>query len=724
MSVFNQSRSNVIRVIFLAAFGVLILRLFFLQAFDKGYGDIATNQALIKNIVYPNRGLMLDRKGRSMVENVPAFDLFITPSQMKGMDTALFCRLLGVDTATFNKKFTEGYLKNNRNKQSPILFQALITMETHAKVEESFYRLNGVSVVQRSERSYPFNCGGNIFGYINEVDSARIAQSSGYFRMGDFAGTTGLEKFYEDVLRGERGVELFLRNSSNQVVERYKNGRYDTTPVAGRNLKTHIDVELQQLAEKLMQNKLGAAVAIEPQTGGILAMATGPGFDPNLLSGPQKRKNIGNLLTDPTGPTYNFATIGTYPPGSTFKPLGALVALDEGVMVPSSGVGCGGRYRACGGRGVGCHGGGHGGNLRNAMAASCNSYFITAFRKALDNPAYAHTRDGYQKWKEYMNAFGLGHKLGIDIPVEKGGNIPDTAKLRKEIGTANWASCNIMTMGIGQDRMLTTPLQMANAMCIIANRGYYFIPHFVDSIDGETKDDTVLNKYRKKIVTLHVPDSSYDAVFDGMEAVVTGGTARRWKIPGISMCGKTGTAENFYKGRKQEEHSWFVCFAPKENPKIAIAVLVQNAGQGAQFAAPIASLMVEKYLNDSIDKKRLQFVDHFAGKTIIPPYIKHAKFERDSVIAYRRFDETGDSAFIRPYLPPPPPPPINKDSLEKVKKEKEAKDELKKKEIKNDLLKDSKGKEAPGEKPPAKPDADKPRDRDSLKKLFARRDDD
>jgi penicillin-binding protein 2 len=713
MPVFNQSRSNVIRIIFISAFAILLVRLAILQVFNKDYTEQARNFAITKKIVYPNRGILFDRKGKPMVNNIPVYDLQVTPAGIKGMDTMSFCRILGIDTAEFKQRIINILIKNNRNANQPAVFQVLLNEDVMARFEEKQYSFPGFELVQRSERTFPFHSGGNVFGYIGEVDSARIAQSSGYFRPGDFAGTTGLERYYENILRGERGVETFIRNSKNQLMERYEDGKYDTTPVAGRNLKTHIDIALQQLAEKLMKNKLGAAVAIEPKTGGILAMATGPGYDPNLLSGPDKRKNISNLIIDPTGPLYNFAIKGTYPPGSTFKPMGALVALDEGVMTPSSGVGCGGRYRACGGKGVGCHGGGHGGNLRNAMAASCNSYFITTFRRALDNPAYKNTQDGYDKWREYMLAFGLGHRLGVDLPGEARGNIPDTARLRKQIGYADWNSCSIMTMGIGQDRMLTTPLQMANAMCIIANRGYYYTPHFVDSIMGETKEDTALTRYRQKHVTLHIPDSSYDAVFDGMEAVLTGGTARRWNVPGIAMCGKTGTAENSYRGKKQEEHSWFVCFAPKENPKIAIAVLVQNAGQGAQFAAPIASLMVEQYLKDSINPKRKYVIDQFEKKTIIPGYIRHEKYVRDSMIAYDKFEETGDSNYIRIYLPPPPPPIVNKDSLEKVKLDK-AKKEKEKTELKNKQDKDKNPLPA-GEVKPIKPEADKPRKKDSLK---------
>lgn len=713
MSVFNQSRSTIIKLIFALAFLILLIRLFQLQVLSRDYGAQADGNAYYKKVVWPDRGLLIDRKGIPMVKNIPVYDLQVTPSAIKGMDTVAFCRIMGIDTAEFRQKILEAIIKGGRTK--PSTFQPLISYDVQAKLEEKIYSFPGFDLIQRTERTYPFNVGGNVFGYINEVDTAMINRSNGFLRQGDFAGINGLERFYDRVLRGERGVEIFVRDNKQRIVDKYKDGKYDTTPIAGRNLKTFMDIKLQQLAEKLMANKLGAAVAIEPKTGGILAMATGPGYDPNLLSGPNKRKNIGYLLTDPTGPTYNFATIGEYPPGSTFKPLGALVALDEGVMTPSSGVGCGGGYYGCGKR-VGCHGGGHGGNLRIAMAASCNSYFITTYRKALDNPKYKSPMEGYMGWKAYMNSFGLGVKLGIDIPSEKKGNIPDTSGrrgLNKSIGSAVWNSCATMTMGIGQDRMLATPLQMANAMCIIANKGYYYIPHFVDSIQGETKKDTLLAKYRKKIIPLHIPDSSYEAVFDGMEAVITGGTARRWLVPGISMCGKTGTAENYRNGKKQKDHSWFVCFAPKENPKIAIAVLVQNGGFGTDVAAPIASLMVEQYLMDSISKKRKQFIDFYANKKIIPSYIKEEKRIQDSTMAYDKFEETGDSVYIRPYLPPPPPPviTINKDSLAKVEKLKaeKLKEEEKKKTEKNE-------KEKQSGTLPKKTDIDKPKEKDSLKK--------
>ncbi len=649
MSKYNQSRSTVIKLLFGAALLLLTLRLFQFQIISKEFSSKANDNAYFKKETWPTRGLLLDRNGKQMVKNITVYDLKVTPNGIKGMDTIAFCNIMGIDTAEFNKKIGECIFKNGRSRQST--FQPLLPFDVQAKLEEKMYVFPGFDLVQRTERSYPDKVGGNIFGYLNEADSGLIARSKGNLRSGDFAGVSGLERTYDRELRGQRGVEIFVRDNKQRIVEKYEGGKYDTMPVAGRSVKTFIDIKLQVLAEKLMANKLGAAVAIDPKTGGILAMASGPCYDPNLLSGGQKKTNINLLNNDITMPMYNFAIIGAQAPGSTFKPLGALVALDEGVMTASTGVGCGGRYRGCGGKGVACHGGGHAGNLRSAMAVSCNSYFITAFRKAVENEQYGNQHIGYQKWKDYMTSFGLGRRLGVDLRGEVGGNIPDTNKMTKTTKTKYWTSCSMATMGIGQDQMLATPLQMANAMCIIANKGYYYIPHFVDSIVGETQNDTILNKYRKKIKTVNIPDSAFDAVFDGMEAVVTGGTARKSAVRGIAICGKTGTSENYFKGKKQVNHSWFVCFAPKQDPKIAIAVCVLNSGQGGQYAAPIASLMVEQYLTDTVKRKSL--VSQMANKKIFPGYLKEKKYIQDSMRAFEKFDQTGDSSYIRIYLPEP-----------------------------------------------------------------------
>ena len=432
-------------------------------------------------------------------------------------------------------------------------------------------------------------------------------------------------------------------------------GAYDTAAVAGRNLRTHIDIELQQLAEKLLTNKVGAIVALEPQTGGILAMASGPNYNPNDLTGPGKQKNFARMSLDVAAPLFNRAIKGQYPAGSTYKPLGALIALDEGLITPNSGIGCSGTYHGCN-RQVNCteKWGGHAANLRLAIAWSCNSFFSDVFRKTVDNPEFRSPRKGLTKWKQYLSAFGLGHRIGVDLPSEDGGNIPDTTQYDKEY-RGSWNSCTMVTLGIGQDKMTVTPVQMANAMCIVANKGYYYVPHFVKSIDGEQESDTILSKYRKKHEVLtHIPDDVYEVVISGMQDVVDIGTAKVAKIPGINICAKTGTAENKMvldgKVIQLKDNSMFVCFAPRENPKIAIAVVVQNAGYGASWAAPIGSLLVEKFLKDTLPAARLAKVEEIAGTSLMPSYIPRLQFKADSTRAFQWFKMTGDSSYIRKFI--------------------------------------------------------------------------
>ncbi len=405
-----------------------------------------------------------------------------------------------------------------------------------------------------------------------------------------------------------------------------------------------------------MANKVGAVVAIEPKTGGIIAMMSGPNFDPNDLTGPDKNKNYQRMVLDVAGPQLNRAIKGQYPPGSTFKPLGALVALDEGVITPSYGYACGGRYNACGiGKPACTHsGGGHAANLRLATANSCNSYFTQVYRMAVDNPRYGGVEKGYAKWREYMNAFGLGNRVGIDLPSEDRGNIPDTNVYNK-VYRNSWNSCTNLTLGIGQDMMLTTPLQLANATCIIANKGYYYTPHFVEKIDAQTEEDTVLNRFKVKHEPLtQIDDSSYETVILGMQDVVEIGTARPALIPGINLCAKTGTAQNFkiLDGKRVElnENSMFICFAPRENPKIAIAVVVENAGFGSRWAGRIASLMVEKYLNDTISTERKKIVAEIAGTNLMPSYLVRLQFKEDSIRAYKMFQLTKDPNYIKRFM--------------------------------------------------------------------------
>jgi penicillin-binding protein 2 len=628
MPVYNQSRSRVIQLIFIAIFLVIIGQLLHLQLFSSDLKIQAENNAIFRKVVYPDRGIIYDRKKRAVLENTIMYDLVVTPNQIKGSDTAALCKILSIDTAEFRKRILTAILKNTSYK--PSAFAALVSPDTYARLNENMYKFPGFVLQERPVRSYPYSAAGNVLGYIGEVDTSylRRHKEEGY-EMGDYAGLTGLESKYEPVLMGERGVKRYIRDNKNRIQGPYENGMYDTAAVAGRNLYTSIDVDLQQLAEKLLGNKIGSAVAIDPKTGGILAMATSPTYNPNLLTGSERRKNFSQLFLDTSRPLLNRAIKGQYPPGSTFKPMGALVALDEGLINPSYGYGCGGAYYACG-RPVKCehHDAGHAANLRLALAHSCNSYFSQVFRMAIDNPAFKSPQEGYLKWKEYMNAFGLGVKLDIDLPSEDKGNIPDTSRYNKDFGGTRWNSCNILTLGIGQDRMLATPLQLANVMCFIANKGYYYTPHFVDSIENETAADSVfVGKYRRKHQVTHISDEDFEAVQLAMLDVTVSGTAMIARIDGVDICAKTGTAQNPHG----KNHSLFVAFAPKENPRIAIAVVVENAGFGATWAAPIGSLMMEKYLNDTISAKRLPEVERISKADLIPVAIKQWYVKQDSI---------------------------------------------------------------------------------------------
>ena len=655
MPVFNQSRSRIIKLIFSVAFLVILAQLFNLQVISGKYQELARNNAVYPKIVYPERGIIFDRKGKAILNNSIMYDMMVTPSEVKGIDTLDFCRMMEIDTLEFKRRIEDAIVKNKSFR--PSIFEDLLTPEMQVRFEENSWKFPGFVLVQRPVRVYPFNAAAHILGYVAEVTQRQMETSEGFYRMGDYVGQTGLESIYEKVLMGQRGVQYLIKDNKNRLVGSYEKGEFDTAAVAGRGLRTYIDIELQQLAEKLMTNKVGSVVALDPKTGGIIAMTSGPNFNPNELTGPEKSKNYTRLVLDVKAPLFNRAIKGMYPPGSTFKPLGALVALDEGIIDPSYGYPCGGRYNACGiGKPACTHsGGGHAATLRLSIANSCNSYYAHVFRMTIDNPKYKNVKDGYQKWHDYMNNFGLGVSLGIDLPSEDKGNIPDTAAYNREYRN-QWNSCTNLTLGIGQDRMTATPLQLANAMCIIANKGYYYTPHFVDKIDGETEEDTaLLNKYRRKHEVLtNISDAAYNEVIDGMHDVVESGTARIAKIPGIDICAKTGTAQNFtfLDGRKLElpNNSMFVCFAPKENPRIALAVTVENAGFGATWAGPIARILMEKYLNDTIQEKSKADVERISEADLMPKYFVRKQYIADSVRAFEWFKMTKDSSFIKKYV--------------------------------------------------------------------------
>ena len=476
---------------------------------------------------------------------------------------------------------------------------------------------------------------------------------------------SGLENGYEEVLRGTRGVYYYERDNYNRLKDSYKKGALDTPAVAGRALQLYLDAEIQEYVEKLMKNMVGSAVAIDPTTGGIICMVSAPSYDPNLLRGRERSKNYAVLSNDYKKPLYNRATQAAYPPGSTMKPMTALIALDVGVITPSFGMGCGGGYYSCGRR-IGCthSGGGHAANLRLAIANSCNSYFVHIMRLIEDAKKFGGVKKGLQAWHDYCYNFGFGHPTGVDIPYEKGGILPDTNTYNRMYG-GSWNSCTNLFVGMGQGEISLTPIQMANAMCIIANRGYYYTPHFVKSIGGNPKD-TLLAPYLKKHEVTHISDSSFAVVALGMQDVVTHGTGKVAQMPGVNICAKTGTVENKAaidgKAVKMQNHSAFVAFAPRENPKIAVAVMVENAGYGSTWAGPIASLIIEKYLTDSISSKRKHLETKLMNANLISPLLPKivaGEKYRDSIryemrIANKKLEErrkyVRDSMMIRRYF--------------------------------------------------------------------------
>jgi penicillin-binding protein 2 len=621
MSAYHQPRKLVVVFIITGLVLIFAARLLYLQVIDKKYVRLADANAVTRKIVYPSRGIIFDRQNRSILSNDILYDLVVTPAAIRKIDTAYLCNILQIDTEEFRSRIVDAVRKNGRVR--PSVFAGLLSASTYSRLQESMYLFqSGFELVPRPVRSYPYKAAANILGYIGEI-SPGMLKMKGYsdYQSGDYIGLTGLEKTYESILMGQRGTQYIIKDNLNRPQGALENGAFDTAAIAGKNLRLSLDIELQVLGEQLMRNKIGSIVAIDPQSGGILAMVSGPVFDPNLLTGSSRTKNVGKLFADPTEPFLNRGIQATYQPGSSMKPLTAIVALDEGLITPEFGYACSGAYNACGHR-VGCmHSeAGHASNLRTAMAHSCNSYFIHLYRLEVDADKWGGVKKGHAKWKEYMSKFGLGHKLGIDIPGESPGVVADTTVLNR-IYNGSWNSCSELYVGMGQGQVAVTPLQMANAMCLIANKGYYYLPHLVQSIDQDPSD--LLKKYKEKHVVANVSDTAYRSVIYGMEDVVEHGTGRGAQIKGIEVCGKTGTAQNrgVVDGKVVDlkDHSVFVAFAPREHPRIAIAVIVENAGTGAAFAVPIANLMMEKYLRDSLPPAKMTVMKRMLETGTISP---------------------------------------------------------------------------------------------------------
>lgn len=586
----NSGQRFVILGIFTVVIFIYLVRLFYIQVIDDNYKLSANNNVLRYITEYPARGLVYDRTGKLLVYNEAVYDLMVIPKQVKDFDTTSFCEIIGISKEEFEKKLKKARTYS-RVKSS--IFEKQLSAETYAVLQEKLFKFHGFYVQPRTLRKYPNKVAGHTLGYIGEVDDKLVAKNP-YYQSGDYIGISGLEQSYEEELRGQRGVRIVMVDVFNREKGSFSNGEYDSAAVSGQNLVTTLDLELQMLGERLLENKIGSVVAIEPSTGEILAIVTKPGYDPNLLVGRVRSKNYAQLLKDELKPLFNRAMMAYYPPGSTFKLVNALIAQQESIITSSTVFP---HSFVVGSKSVKCHPHPGGLSLEGAVQYSCNPYFCNAFRAFVDNRKFVNSENGYKIWRDYVLSFGIGRKIGVDLPHELKGNVPTVDFYDRYYGKGRWKASTIFSLGIGQGELGITPLQMANIMCIIANKGYYYTPHIVKKIGDKSNSTRNLSE---KHVTM-VDASHFEVIQNGMQKVVEAGTARIARFGNVVICGKTGTAQNPHG----KDHSLFVAFAPRENPKIAIAVMVENSGFGASWAAPVASLMMEKYLTDSISRPEL-----------------------------------------------------------------------------------------------------------------------
>lgn len=573
---------------------IYLIRLFCLQIGDDKYKESADSNAFLKRVIYPARGLMYDRKGKLVVFNKPAYDVMIIPKDVGEFDTIELCSALEITREELLERWKE--MKNPRKNPGYSAYtpQKLIThlsQQDYGRLQEKLYLFPGFFIQKRTVREYAYPAAANILGNIREVSAGDIERDR-YYRRGDYTGDLGIEKSYEKALRGEKGMEILMKDAFGRIKGKYEDGIHDISPQSGHNLKLSIDIELQQYGEQLMRNKIGAIVAIEPSTGEILALVSSPSYDPSLLVGRERGKNYAKLVKDSLKPLYDRAIQGAYPPGSTFKPTQGLIFLQEGIVNLSTAYPCYHGY--VNGLRVGCHGHGSPIALKPALQTSCNAYFCWGFKNMIDKRG---TKPGeqFEKWKNYLVQMGYGYRLGIDLPSESRGFIPNTDFYNKSFRGRNWSGNSIISVSIGQGEILATPVQIANLCATIANRGYYITPHVVKEISDSTIDANFRKKHRPEIQKKY-----YEDVAEGMRMAVLGGTCRLANLPGIEVCGKTGTAQNPHG----KDHSAFMGFAPYHNPKIAICVYVENAGFGATYGVPIGSLMMEKYLTGTISEAR------------------------------------------------------------------------------------------------------------------------
>ncbi len=584
-------RKIVIISIFLIVGGIYLLRLLYIQVIDRSYTLSANNNVLRYVTQYPARGLIYDRNGKLLVYNEAVYDLMVIPRQVKDLDTAELCRILEITPEGFDER-----MKKARD-YSPMLasaFEKQITKQTYGYLEEKLYEFNGFYVVPRTLRSYPMSIAAHILGYIGEVTPTQIEKNP-YYKQGDYIGISGIERSYEEELRGIKGLKIRMVDVFNRDVGSFQKGRYDTAAVMGQDLYTGLDAELQQYGEMLMKNKRGSVVAVEPSTGEILCFLSSPGYDPNLLVGRVRGKNFQMLNEDPVKPLLNRAIMGQYPPGSTFKMANDLIGLQEGVITAATRFSCAGP----GSSPIRCtHNHQSPLDVYTAIQQSCNPFHWQVFRAILNDPDYGSVKQRYDVWRNHLLSMGFGRKLNTDLAFELKGNLPPSDAFDKIYGAGHWNAMTIRSLSIGQGEILATPLQLVNYSAMVANRGWFYPPHVVKAV-GNEKNATDFTK-KRNVITIN--PEYVDVIRKGMAEVVESGTARSVKIDSIPMAGKTGTADNPHG----KPHAVFVGFAPIDHPKIAICVIVENAGFGSTYAAPVASLMVEKYINRKVKRTDLE----------------------------------------------------------------------------------------------------------------------
>ncbi len=592
---------------------IYLCRLFYIQVIDEKYKLDARNNALRRQTEYPVRGYIYDRNGKLLVYNEPSYDLMIIPRETKGCDTLSLCGVLQITKKEYLKRVKKAcQAPNSPRKQS--IFEKQMSARTYAALQEKLYRYKGFFVQKRTVRKYPKPIAAHLLGYVGEI-SKEGAEKNEYYREGDYIGISGIEKGYEEALRGKKGTQIAITDVHNKTVGRYMEGKYDTAAIPGKPLYCTIDRDLQEYGEKLMAGKKGAVVAIEPSTGEILCLISSPTYDPNeLVGGKERSRNFTRLYYDTLGlPLFNRALTAMYPPGSTFKLIDALIAQQDQVIDRNTSFPCHGGYPPMGNKPK-CHP--HGPvNLPGSISVSCNSYYSYVFTKIVDQKRFPKFVDGYNHWRDMVKTFGPNRNLGTDLPYDKPGNVPSVKYYDKVFGENRWRSNTVVSLGIGQAELLLVPLQMANVVAIVANRGYYYIPHCVKGVGNQKYLD---KKFTEKQLVGVQDQVAYTNVIDGMQGTMEpGGTAYANRLKGIVVCGKTGTAENPHG----KSHAVFLAFAPRDNPKIAIACIVENAGFGGIWSAPVVTLMIEKYLKGKTDRpeveKRTAEADLIHGKNLL-----------------------------------------------------------------------------------------------------------